>query len=54
MPRAEEVLAALRPLEHVLLAEPCADRSHASAADPENPRRTIVEGRGSAAGRGDD
>jgi phosphoribosylglycinamide formyltransferase-1 len=40
----EEVLAALRPLEHALLAQAVALFAHgALRADPENPRRQIVD-----------
>ncbi len=40
---ADEVLAALRPLEHALLRRPSrCSRAGALRLDPENPRRTIV------------
>jgi phosphoribosylglycinamide formyltransferase-1 len=50
---ADEVLQALRPLEHSLLAE--AVRLYANGAlrgDPENPRRTLVERSASSSGAG--
>jgi phosphoribosylglycinamide formyltransferase-1 len=41
----DEVLAALRPLEHELLARAVAlFAGHALRVDPDNPRRTIVDG----------
>jgi phosphoribosylglycinamide formyltransferase 1 len=49
----DEVLAALRPLEHGLLAE--AVRLYARGAlhaDPENPRRTLVDRSASGSGAG--
>jgi phosphoribosylglycinamide formyltransferase 1 len=43
----DEVLAALRPLEHELLPRAVALFAHgALSADPENPRRTLVEAEG--------
>jgi phosphoribosylglycinamide formyltransferase-1 len=48
-----EVLQALRPLEHSLLAE--AVRLYARGAlssDPENPRRTLIDGQASQTGEG--
>lgn len=49
----DEVLRALRPLEHALLAE--AVRLYARGAlgaDPANPRRTLLSGRAPGAGEG--
>jgi phosphoribosylglycinamide formyltransferase-1 len=49
----EEVHDALRPLEHALLAE--AVRLYARGAlrrDPDNPRRTVIDGRAGGAGGG--
>jgi phosphoribosylglycinamide formyltransferase-1 len=49
----DEVLSALRPLEHGLLAE--AVRLYARgalSADPENPRRMLVDSRASGTGEG--
>jgi phosphoribosylglycinamide formyltransferase 1 len=41
----DEVLAALRPLEHELLPRAVAlFARHALGSDPDNPRRTIVAG----------
>jgi phosphoribosylglycinamide formyltransferase 1 len=48
-----EVLAALRPLEHELLARAVSLIARgALSADPENPRRTVVEHPASRAGAG--
>ena len=50
---AEEVHAALRPLEHALLAEAVRLIARgALARDPDNPRRTVIEGRASRPGEG--
>jgi phosphoribosylglycinamide formyltransferase-1 len=49
----DEVLRALRPLEHAMLAE--AVRLHARgalSADPANPRRTLLSGRAPGPGEG--
>jgi phosphoribosylglycinamide formyltransferase-1 len=50
---ADEVMAALRPLEHSLLAQAVALFARgALSADPENPRRTIVDRGAIRAGEG--